>query len=888
MLIKNLWTRNLLVLLIVGFCVYAFVEKPPILGVDLDGGSELSYLVTRKGSDDTPLGVIKNMMIESLKKRLNATGMRDIRIQGGDREHILIQIPGRSQEEVDRVKEILKTQGRLEFRPVVVGERGERIRERLEQGRTIPRHRLMEYEEREGRVEKIVIRRDKGFEGHIKEARYNISPQYGNIVEFVFDAEGAKFFADITGELAREYKKDPKDDQRLAIILDDQVQSAPRVEERITGGRPFIHGSFRPQEARDLAIILQSGELPGRISLDFENTVGPSLGNDATAAGRFAILVSMALVFLFILTYYRFAGLVANVAIFLNLLITLGLLCGFGTTFTLPGIAGFALIVGMSIDANILIFERIREEMRGGTAVRFAIERGYQRAFVTILDANITTLITAACLYAFGSTEVQGFAATLILGIGSSMFTGIFFTRTVLEVVENLGLTYVLIARKGAEERDEKAEPQSGADIPRFMQIFGNPRYRFVKVFPTATFCSIVLVAVGVFFFSIQTSDGSLMGRKYRSIWDIDFSNGVLLQVSLRDRMSIGDIRGKIENAGYQTAEVQTTSAASGLSETSDFLVRVSTGQESDTGSSLDALDRLKSAVFGQFGERLGPMIVKVKTTKKLAADAVRDAVVKTYPGAQVFVNETGSEFEIRVPALEAATLGEDGEFVEKLTAAQIVTILSALGVSDKDVQAEKLNFFPRATFFSPSVAEGFVVAAVQAVLISMFFLLIYIAVRFEFRSAVAAVIALVHDVCICLGVFAIIHFFTPLEFKINLAVVSAIVTIIGYSLNDTIVVFDRIRENLKFKAHLSYAEIVNASINETLSRTVLTSLTTFAVAAVLFLIGGRHGGVLGGFALVLLIGVTAGTYSSIFVASPIIVFWNRFMAGKKEKRAVE
>ena len=564
--------------------------------------------------------------------------------------------------------------------------------------------------------------------GELLKHAYVSYPKMLPAVNIEFNRRGALLFERVTGANVGE---------PLAIVLDGVVQSAPIIEEKIprtsTG---FISGRFTPEEANDLAIMLRAGALPASISVEFEQTVGPSLGRDSVRKGVKAAIVGTLFVLIFMMVYYLLCGLLANFALCLNLVILLGALAGLGATLTLPGIAGIILTMGMSVDANVIIFERMREEIRSGKTVRASIAGGYSKAFHTILDANVTTLIAAMVLFQFGTGPIRGFAVTLSLGIIGSMFTAIVVTRLVLDLLSSRRKFSRLL----------------------MLQLIRRSNVRFVERRRIAFVASVLIIVVGGIFTIMRGSDN--LG--------IDFRGGTLLLRTFRESVPIERVRESLAKIGLEKSILQQFDDGKG--------VIIRTEGESGTAGQID--DGLKK----EFGRVL-----------------------------------------------------QDPEK------------------------------FGQTSFVGPVVGKDLARQARFAILFSLLGIVIYISWRFEFKFAMAAIAALLHDVLITVGIFS----FTGRE--ITLPVIAALLMIIGYSLNDTIVVFDRIRENRRLLRKESFMRIVNLSINQTLSRTVLTSFTTLMVVTSLFVFGGE---VIHDFAFAILVGIVVGTYSSIFVASPILVEW--------------
>jgi SecD/SecF fusion protein len=564
-------------------------------------------------------------------------------------------------------------------------------------------------------------------------------------VNFQFDGAGARRFADVT----EEHKG-----RDMAIVLDGVVVSAPRIQERIYGsGR--ITGSFSPEQAQDLKIALNSGAMPVPVVEEYTGVISASLGQDSIRKGTMSGIIGLIIVLIFMAVYYRFGGIVANIALFLNAVFILAALAYFNATLTLPGIAGLILTIGMAVDANVLIYERIREELRNGRSLLAAIDRGYDRATITILDANVTTLIAAAVLWQFGTGPIEGFAVALAIGVCASVFTALIVTRAIF---------------------DSLAERKMLRKMTMMSFFKPDSSFNFIGWRKYAYMLSAVLILGGL----------AVTGVRGKGMMGVDFTTGTNMVVTLLADTTIpnGDVRRVLEDVGFKSAVVQRYE-----------------------------------------GEDLA--------------------------GANTFL--------IRISAEPGETAAEEGETV----AGQVEAAMAKLVESPSKIELGQVQTVGAA------VGRRLTMDAIAAITYALFFIIAYLWFRFELKFSIGAVAALVHDVLFTVGLFAV----TGRE--ITLPVVAAILTIIGYSLNDTIVVFDRIREDLRIYRGrgYSYAEVMNMSINQTLSRTILTSLTTLFVVVVLYLFGGVA---INDFAFALMVGVVVGTYSSIFVASPIVLLLER------------
>jgi SecD/SecF fusion protein len=587
----------------------------------------------------------------------------------------------------------------------------------------------------------------------VKDAKVTTGQSFENagqaIINFSTTNDGVKLFSRVTGAHVNE---------RMAIILDDQIYSAPTIQVKIRDGRGIITGSGSVEEAKDLAIVLRAGALPADVNIVEDRTVGPSLGRDSIAQGKKAAAIGLVIVMIFMVLYYGLSGLVADIALALNLLFVLAILSGFHGTLTLPGIAGIILTIGMAVDANVLIFERVREELKTGKTVRSAIDTGYGRAFLTIVDANLTTIITAIVLYQFGTGPIKGFALTLMIGILSSMFTALFVTRTILNFFTS---------------RQETPSLSIGR-----LNIFGETHIDFMGLRRIAFVVSAVLILIGLG--SVITKGGYNLG--------IDFAGGTVLELHFDPAVSVGDIRNTLDEVEVEGVVYDLRrSEIKQFGPPTDILIRVEEGAEGNKMA-----DAIKTRLRSAFGDNI--------------------------PG--------------------------DKEWLRRQEAV------------------------------GPKIGSELKRDAVSAIFVSLLLIILYIWWRFkQIQYGVAAVVALFHDVLITLGVFSL------LDMEISLAIVAALLTIVGYSLNDTIVVFDRIREDLRLYRRESFMDILNRSINEVLNRTVLTSGTTMLVVIALLVLGGE---VIYSFAFALLIGVIVGTYSSSFVASPVVLIWQAANERKK------
>ncbi len=572
---------------------------------------------------------------------------------------------------------------------------------------------------------------------------------------FEFGADGVANFADLT---------DTNRGREMAIVLDGRVVSAPTINERIVGSGE-ITGQFTADEAKDLSIALNSGSMPVPIKEAYSGVVDASLGADSVQKGVFSAISGLLLVMVFMLIYYRAAGIIAIIALTANALLVVGALAYFNATLTLPGIAGLILTIGMAVDANVLIFERIREELRNGKSLLSSIEGGYARATITILDANVTTLIAALVLTQFGTGPVQGFAVTLSIGVCASVFAALIVTRSVLDFV---------VERKIISE------------LSMMSILKAKPDYKFIEKRKVAFTVSAAVIVVGMAMFGFRAGD----------MFGVDFKNGTNMRIAIASDAGVAerDVRDRLTDSGFPSAVVQAYTGTD-LSVPNQFLIRI--GDDADGEAQPESTEALPGGTVDTVSNRVQLALADLGS---------------------------GSDINDQVRLLSVQTVG-------------------------------------------PAVGKRLRGDSYMAISWALVFIIFYLWFRFELKFAVGAAVALVHDVLVTIGVFAVFGR------EISIPVVAALLTIIGYSLNDTIVVFDRLREDLKLERGqgTKRESIIDLAVNHTLSRTILTSLTTLFVVVVLFVFGG---GDINDFAFALIIGIIVGTYSSIFVASPAVLIY--------------
>ncbi len=730
---------------------------------------------------------------------------------------------------------------------------------------------------RRGRVEVLLYMDDRcNVSGeYLVRARPSTDPENNSpAVSFTFNTAGGTLFGSLTGA----NRPDPAQNFRrhLGIILDGYLQSAPTINSRITTNG-IITGSFTKAETEALAAVLTAGSLPATLRKEPSSSLvtGATLGRDTIRKGQVSMLVSTLLVVAFMIFYYRFAGLVANFAVVLNVLLIVAFMILFKAAFTLAGLAGLALTVGMAVDANVLIYERMREELARGAALRMAIRNGFERATTTIVDANVTTLISAVVLYVIGTDQVKGFAVTLILGILMNLFTAITVSRLIFEAAERTRLIKRL----------------------KMLKILANPNFDFIGKRYIAVAASVVLIAAGI---------AGVFARG-KGLFDIDFTGGVSVEVLFeRAGQDIEAIRRAVADLPDVTVQdVQ-------ISVTDEQGRREEHGKRFVINTSEPDIDKVQQELKRIFGAELATNhFVRPPRVEPLAAeqasgqarehaatrsraqlelvepidhDTLEQLLAAALAGDPQWANAT---FELDNPSYEE---GSDKGFNAWTLSAALPVEQTEKLLAAVDRQLRANPFFPSSNKIGASVAGKTQVQATTALLASLVLILAYVWFRFhEISFGFAAVVALIHDVLVSLGALALSKYLVDLAspvagallidpFKINLTVIAAFLTIIGYSLNDTIVIFDRIREVRGKSATLS-AELVNTCINQTLSRTILTAVTVFVVVLVLYLFGGQG---IHSFAFTMVVGTISGTYSTVYIATPVVLWLNRSRAKGK------
>ncbi len=733
---------TLLAALLVAFSIATIwpPEQKIALGLDIKGGT--SFLIKLQQTDKPITNAMLDQAVEVIRKRVDYFGGGEPIISPVGQDRILVQIPGLDTAKIREARAQLSRVAKLEFR-LVYPDEGQRA-QKIQQGSEVipPEYRIETYKHApEGNEkpteERLLVKKKADLGGdHVSGS----SAYFGNegwTVQLKFDGEGAKKFGQITESHVN---------HRFAIVLDGIIQSAPVIRTAIYGGDAQITGHFGEKEARGLASVLEN-PLQTPVSIEEERSVSPTLGADSIRASILAGLVGLAITLVCVALYYRFAGLIACLALLVNIVLLMGALTMFHFVLTLPGIAGIILTIGLAVDASVLVYERLREELALGKTLKVAVQAAYEKAFSSIFDANVTTLITAVILFWKASGPVKGFAISLTLGILASLFTALIVGRNAFEWFVGTG-------------RVRKIS---------MLHLISSKNINFLGKGFLACMCSLALIVAGATSFYLR-------GEKN---FGVDFRGGDLITLSSPQTIDVGQVRGALQQIGLADAAIQ----------------------ESTQGAK---------------------NYITVRTPLH-TSDAVEKQILNSMATAQFKVE--GSD---RVGALVGGELARSS--------------LIALGLGILGI-------------------------------------LIFVTLRFELSFAVGAIVALLHDVLITVGMFSLLHR------ELTLTMVGAILTIAGYSINDTIVVYDRIREGLASGRKGSIEQIMNESINQTLSRTILTSTVTLIPILCLFLFGGA---VLRDFSLAIIIGVVVGTYSSIFIASPIVLWWTRARGGSKTTLARE
>lgn len=710
----------------------AIAAAVPDVGLETLEGGRLRITLSEQFLRDRQLAAV-TQSIEIVRRRVDEFGTSEASIQRQGQDRIIIELPGIDNPE--RVKEIIGRTAKLNFHMLAPGFAG-----MVPNASNVPAG-AMAVPASDGSGGFYIVQRRVSVPGEMLVDSQPSFQEGQPVVSFRFNTQGGRRFGAITSQNVG---------QNLAILLDGQVISAPRIRSPITGGSGIIEGGFTVQGAQDLSLLLRAGALPAPLTILEERTVGPGLGADSIEAGEFASVLGLVLVAIFMVLVYGLFGLFSVAALGVNLILILGALSGIGATLTLPGIAGIVLTVGMAVDANVLIYERMREELKTGRTLFNALDSGFKQAFKTIVDSNVTTLIAACFLFWFGTGPVKGFAVTLGLGILSTLFTATMVSRLMV-------VTWVR-RRKPIALPIYPDENQKSLFKPLITAMPQEFKIDFIGKRSIALIFSSILIVASI---------GSLATQKLN--FGIDFAGGILMEVRSDQPVEVSAVRAEVGSLGLGDVSITT---------------------------------------FGDEGRDLSIRIQR---------------------------QEGGEEAQTAALALVQETLGESYEY-------------------------------RRTELVGPKVGQELVTDGALAVGLALLAICIYIWFRFEWQFAVGATLALTHDIVATLGLFSLFQ----LDF--NLTTVAAVLTIAGYSINDTVVAYDRVREKLRKYKKLELPDLVNLALNKVLSRTLLTSFTTMLAVMALFVFGGE---VLRGFSIALMWGVVIGTYSSIYVAMPVLIYFN-------------
>ncbi|MGI9454636.1 MAG: protein translocase subunit SecD [Pirellulales bacterium] len=896
---SGLWGRLSIVLvaLAAGIVVTA-LGWPPRMGIDLKGGVILVYEIDSAKQPEG--GVSMDKLVAAVSRRVNPGGQKEVTVRQYGTNQLEVIVPEVDQAEVEFIKRIVSSAGVLEFR-IVANPQDPRHKEIIEKAtsssgslvssgdRSIGRWIQIDTQKINPAGDSTLVMRQAGDgtpEVLVALDRFDVTGDFLSrasggydqnlqpCVNFSFNSQGAALF----GTLTSQNLPDPANRllSRLGIVLDGVLLSAPTIRSTISSDGQ-ITGSFKQADVEFLVGVLNAGSLPAALYSDpiSEQKISPQLGADTIRSGARAMLLATVVVLTFMLMYYRFSGIVADLAVLLNIVLVVALMISIKAAFTLAGLAGLVLSVGMAVDANVLIYERMREELDRGASVRMAIRNGFQRAFSTIVDSNLTTLITGIVLFSIGTDQLKGFAVTLILGLSLNLFTAVFCSRVIFDLAEQKRLLKTL----------------------SMARLFGKTSYEFVRWVRPAVVVSLVFITIGLV----------AAWQRGQGIFDIDFTGGTSVQVAFKEdqgldissvreavsslpdvavsSVTVGDVpanlRYKIdtsERSGDAVEEMLRTSFPGRLATYSmGFGEIVSTADkssgdsqgpagseanedesdpEASEKSSPQVLESLSTAVELDFPQKINQVTLQ-ETIEQAFKQAGHEGVAfeLTSPGMQT------RKKPYRTWSLSTSLAPEDTRKVLEQVAGQLAgtpIYLSANSIGGK-------------------VAGNTKVTAVYALLASLVMIVAYVWLRFQnVAFGLAAVVALLHDVLVTIACIALSVYVAPYlgwalvdDFKISLDVVAALLTIVGFSINDTIVIFDRMRE-IRGKSSAVSAEMVDRAINQTLSRTILTSGTALLAAIILYCLGGQG---IHAFAFAILIGIISGTYSTIVIASPIVLW---------------
>jgi SecD/SecF fusion protein len=824
---------------------------------------------------------------------VNPGGQKEVTVRRYGLDQLEVIVPEVDQSEVDLIKRVVSSAGVLEFR-ITANREDPRHKQVIELASRSPGTTVTEGGRQigrwvqldtakinpaedgdlvtrtmpDGRVEVLVVLdRFDVTGGYLTRASSSYDSNLQPCVNFSFNSSGAALFGTLTGQNL----PDPANrlTSRLGILLDDTLLSAPTIRSTISGDGQ-ITGSFKQSDVDFLVGVLNAGSLPAALVSEpiSEQKISPQLGADTIRSGARAMLLATIVVLAFMLAYYRFSGFIADLAVLLNILLVVALMVSLKAAFTLAGLAGLVLSVGMAVDANVLIYERMREETERGAGVRTAIRNGFARAFSTIVDSNLTTLISAFVLFAMGTDQLKGFAVTLILGLVLNLFTAVFCSRVAFDLSERNGWLRRLSMAK----------------------VFGITNYEFVRWVRPAIIGSLAFILLGL-------AAGAQRGQ---GLFDIDFTGGTSVQVALKpdQALDIAEVRKAVAVLpDVAVSGVSGPDVAAGTRFKIDTSIRDDDQVErtlrevfpnrlatysmgfgditSTAGAGKTEPDSgaLPTAVALDFPEKINLLTLRATIQDALQAEGVADASFELEPDAAESKGVASRTKSYRNWAL-ATSLDP--------TAARRVVERVAKKLSDTPV-------YLSANSIGGKVAGNTKITAVYALLASLLMIVLYVWVRFQnVAFGLAAVVALIHDVLVAVACLAFSTYVSRFmgwalidDFKISLDVVAALLTIVGFSINDTIVIFDRLRE-LRGKSPHVTAAMIDKAVNQTLSRTILTSGTAFLATLILYLFGGQG---IHAFAFTMLVGIITGTYSTIYIAAPLVLWLQEGSAAARKEQ---
>lgn len=901
--------RLVSVVLVLTLGVWSILANDLVKGLDLQGGVTMRYELLPP--DDLPpdadVAALVDATIETLNQRIDTYGIRESSMQRQGEREVVIELPGQGKDEAETIKSVISRVGRLEFRLVAfddlknglsVADEQRRLEELLagQSGRgpdevdvtPLDRrfpdvlYRWVPYSDRllaENRqlppgterdwsaapltaADYLLIRKDtapaRTFTGaDVGNAGPGTDQRGGTGVSIALRADRRSDLGDFTGENIG---------QRMAILLDDRVAQRPAtINDRLEGS--FIIesnslGGFSPEEIRSYLTVIRSGSLQMKPRLLYENTIGPSLGESAIKAGTSATIVGLVITIAFMLVYYRWHGVHATTTLVANMVALMGLMMFLGATVTLPGLAGLLLTFGMSVDANILIYERMREEKDRAHSTAQVVKLGFEKALSTIIDSNLTSFITALILYKLGTGPVRGFAVVLMLGLVTSVWATLVLGRAIYDLLVESGRLKTL----GSMARFVPPDTNIG-----FMRM----GFTFLRLSGVAVVGSLV-----VFFATDSTKFG------------LDFVGGYKAQVRLAQATTQGEVKQRLDAVFPGAQVVSVADPESGdPGRTRQFVIKIK-----------DVAGRAVADDAGFGLEQAFETPVRRSLDGLLLPDLVTDLVLgedtaagltavsgtlhfETGPGAAAEPERVRSALGL-LGSAEVAAAGPDavtfkGTLPGVGLAPQVVIQRIKTALEDAGGLPRLSEPLVESTTIGGRVGGELRDSAIRALLLSFAAIIVYIKLRFrEYSYGIAAVIALLHDVCITLGVVVLARQAGLVDLEIDLTMIAVFLTIIGYSLNDTIVLFDRVRENLP-RLNKPLGEVINISMNQVLARTLLTSSTVMLTLLVIFFMNIGQQNLLEGFAFAMIVGVIVGTYSSVFVASPVLLMLTERKAGR-------